>query len=68
MASMSQDALLGLLFPLWQIVIGGCVLVVLVISARRLIRRGPSRMGRALIVSGSAALAFAIIGLLISTW
>jgi hypothetical protein len=68
MASMSQDALLGMLFPLWQVVIGGCVLVVLVVSTRRLIRRGPSRMGRALIVSGSAALALAVLGLLLSTW
>jgi hypothetical protein len=65
---MSQDALLGLLSPLWQVLIGACVLVVLVISTRRLIRRGPSRMGRALIVSGSAALALAVLGLLLSTW
>jgi hypothetical protein len=68
MASMSQDALLGMLFPLWQAVIGGCVLVVLVVCTRRLIRRGPSRMTHALIVSGSAAIALAVLGLLLSTW
>jgi hypothetical protein len=65
---MSQDALLGMLFPLWQIVIDACVLVVLVVCTRRLIRRGSSRMGRALIVSGSAAVALAVLGLLLSTW
>jgi hypothetical protein len=66
MAPMSQDALLGMLFPLWQVVIGACVLVMLVVSTRRLIRRGPSRMGRALLVSGGAALAVAALGLLLA--
>jgi hypothetical protein len=67
MACMSQDALLGLLFPVWQLAIGGCVLVVLVVSMGRLIRRGPSRMGRALIVTGGAAIAVAVLGLLLAT-
>lgn len=67
MVCMARDALLGMLFPLWQAVIGGCVLVVVVISVRRLIRRGPSRMGRAMIVSGVAALALFAVGLLLSS-
>ena len=66
MADMSQDALLGLLLPVWQLAIGGCVLVTVVLSARRLLRRGPSRMTRALIVTGSAALGLATLGVLLS--
>jgi hypothetical protein len=66
MAAMPHDALLGLLFPLWQVVIGLVVIVVVVICVRRLIRRGPSRMGRALIVSGGAALAIAALGVLLA--
>lgn len=60
---MSQDALLGLLAPLSEALIGGCVLVVLAISTRRLLRRGPSRMGRALIVTGGATAAVVFLAL-----
>jgi hypothetical protein len=63
---MSQDGLLGLLFPVWQLVIGGCVVVAVVLGGRRLLRRGPSRMTRALIVSGAAALGLATLGLLLA--
>jgi hypothetical protein len=63
---MSQDALLNLLFPVWQLVIGGCLVVVLVLSMQRLLRRGPSRMTRALIVTGTAALGLAVLGVLLS--
>ena len=66
MAGMSQDALLGQLFPLWHLVIGGCVLVTLLLTTRRLLRRGPSRMTRALIVTGGAALGLATLGLLLA--
>jgi hypothetical protein len=66
MAGMSQDALLGLLFPVWQFVIGGCVLVTVVLCTRRLLRRGPSRMTRALIVTGSAVLGLATLGMLLA--
>jgi hypothetical protein len=66
MAGMSQDALLGLLFPLWQFAIGGCVLVTLVFATRSLLRRGPSRMTSALLVTGGAALGLAVLGLLLA--
>lgn len=66
MAGMSHDALLSLLFPVWQLAIGGCVLAVVVLSMRRLLRRGPSRMTRALIVSGGAALGLTALGLLLA--
>jgi hypothetical protein len=65
--SMSQDALLGLLFPVWQLAIGACVLVTVVLCARRLLRRGPSRMNRALIVIGGAALGLATLSLLLAS-
>jgi hypothetical protein len=66
MAGMSQDALLSLLFPFWQLVIGVCVLLAVVLSARRLCKRGPSRMTRALIVTGGAALGLAALGILLA--
>ena len=47
-----DGGLLSLLYPVWQGVIGGCVLVVVIAAGARLIRRGPSRMGRALVVLG----------------
>ena len=64
---MSEDALLGQLFPLWQLAIGGCVVLTVALSARRLLGRGPSRMTRALIVSGGAALGLATLGILFAT-
>jgi len=63
---MSQDALLGQLSPLWHLTIGGCVLVTVVLCTRRLLRRGPSRMTRALIVTGSAAVGLATLGILLA--
>lgn len=61
---LAADALLGLLLPFWQVVIGGCVLLALLVSVRRLARRGPSRMTTALIVTGGAVIFLAVIGLL----
>jgi hypothetical protein len=66
MAGMSQDALLGLLFPVWQLLIGAFVLVTVVLAGRRLLLRGPSRMTRALIVTGGAAVGLATLGLLLA--
>ncbi|HWH32407.1 MAG TPA: hypothetical protein VNU01_07010 [Egibacteraceae bacterium] len=64
--NVAADALLGLLLPLWQIAIAVCVVVVLIGSVRRLARRGPSRMTTALVVTGGAVLALAMIGWLLS--
>src|SRR5262245_19080584 len=61
----ATDALLGMLLPFWQLVIGLFVLVVLALSVRRLIGRGRSRMTTALLVSGAAAVAIATIGFLV---
>lgn len=61
----AADALLGLLLPFWQALIAGCVLATVVVSVRRLSRRGPSRMARALVFTGAAIVGLATIGLLI---
>jgi hypothetical protein len=62
----AADALLNLLFPFWQLVIGCCVLLATVAAAVRLARRGPSRMGTALLVVGTAIVALTVIGVLAS--
>jgi hypothetical protein len=62
------DGLLATLAPAWQIVIGGCVLVVVVAASARLARRGRSRMTTALLVTGAAAIGLAVIGVLTSRY
>jgi uncharacterized membrane protein YozB (DUF420 family) len=63
--TLAADALLDLVFPLWQFVIGALVLVTLVVSVMRMIRRGPSRMGGAMLLAGSAVIGVAVIGYLV---
>ena len=55
--ALAEDALLGLLLPFWQLVIGAVVLAVLLLSVRRLARRGPSRMTTALLITAEAMIA-----------
>lgn len=62
---LAEDALLGLLLPFWQLVIGAIVLVVVLISVRRLAERGPSRMTTALVVTAMAIIGFAVVGVLL---
>jgi hypothetical protein len=62
-----SDAPLDLVAPLWQSLIGVCVLAVIVVSAHRLLMRGPSRMSRALVVTGGAIVALVLIGILLAT-
>jgi hypothetical protein len=64
-APIAADALLDLLLPFWQLVIGVFVLLMLAASVRQLARRGRSRMTTALLVSGAAAVALATIGFLV---
>jgi uncharacterized membrane protein YozB (DUF420 family) len=63
--TLAADALLDLLLPMWQLVIGMLVLVTLVVSIHRLIRRGPSRMGGAMLLTGGAVIGLAVIGYLV---
>lgn len=62
--AVAEDALLGLLLPFWQLVIGAVVLAVLLLSVRRLARRGPSRMTTALLITAAAIAGIAALGLL----
>lgn len=63
---LAEDALLGLLLPIWQLVIGVVVLLAVVVSIHRLILRGPSRMTTAMLVSGGVVVGLAVIGTLLS--
>jgi hypothetical protein len=63
-AKATEDALLATLAPVWQIVIGGCVLVAVVAASARLARRGRSRMTTALLVTGAAIVGLALLGVL----
>lgn len=67
MSAMPQDGLLNLLYPISQVVIGVVVLAVLLVSTHRLLGRGPSRMSRALIVTGGAAVAVTVLGILLAS-
>jgi hypothetical protein len=62
--SLSADALLDLLFPVWQLVIGVVVALVLVVATYRLTRRGPSRMRAAMLVTGAAIVGITVVGIL----
>ena len=61
---LAEDALLGMLFPFWQLVIGLCVLLALGAAAYRLAARGPSRMTTALLVTGGAVVGIALLSYL----
>ena len=65
--TLAVDAFLGLLVPLWQIVIGVLVLVTVVVSVRRLFLRGPSRMGGALLLLGGAVAGLVVVSYLVQT-
>lgn len=63
--TLAADALLDLLLPMWQLVIGALVLVTLVVSIHRMVRRGPSRMGGAMLLAGGAVIGLAVLGYLV---
>jgi len=63
--ALAVDALLDLLLPFWQMVIGILVLVTLVVSVHRLFVRGPSRMGGAMLLAGGAVIGLAVFGYLV---
>ncbi|MFE9695012.1 hypothetical protein [Micromonospora sp. NPDC005806] len=66
-ATLAEEALLGLLLPFWQLVIGAFVLVVVLASVRRLARRGPSRMTTALLITAAAIAGFTVVGVLLDS-
>jgi len=57
----ATDALLGLLIPLWQLIIGLLVVVAVVVSVHRLFMRGPSRMGGATLLAGGAVVCVTVM-------
>ncbi|MCX4470570.1 hypothetical protein C5N14_24105 [Micromonospora sp. MW-13] len=63
--TLAEEALLGLLMPFWQLVIGAVVLVVILVSVGRLARRGRSRMTTALLVTAAAIAGLTVIGVLL---
>ncbi|MFE9954011.1 hypothetical protein [Micromonospora sp. NPDC005299] len=66
-ATLAEEALLGLLLPFWQLVIGTFVLVIVLASVRRLARRGPSRMTTALLVTAAAIAGLTVVGVLLES-
>jgi hypothetical protein len=58
----SGDALLGMLMPFWQIIIGCCVLLALFAGTARLLRRGRSRMGNAMLVTAALIVGITVLG------
>ncbi len=62
---LASDALLDLLVPLWQLVIGLLVVATVVVSVHRLFVRGPSRMGGAMLVVGGAVVCVAVVSYLV---
>ncbi|MFV2104502.1 hypothetical protein [Micromonospora sp. LOL_024] len=62
---LAEDALLGLLLPIWQLIIGAFVLFAVLVSVKRLARRGPSRMSTALLITAAAIAGFALVGVLL---
>ena len=63
---LAEDALLGLLLPFWQLVLGAVIILFVVGASVRLARRGPSRMNTAIIITGAALLGLVLIGVLTS--
>ena len=64
---LAADALLDLLMPAWQLVIGVLVLVTLGVWTRRLLLRGPTRMGGAMLLAGAAVIGLAVMGYLVQS-
>jgi hypothetical protein len=62
---LAADAVLDLLMPLWQVVIGVLVLVTLVVAGYRIVARGPSRMGGAMLLAGGAVIGLAVVSYLV---
>jgi hypothetical protein len=64
--TLAADALLDLLLPAWQVLIGALVLVTVVVSVHRLFLRGPSRMGGAMLLAGGAVIGLTVVGYLVN--
>ncbi|GAA3948837.1 hypothetical protein Aau02nite_38260 [Amorphoplanes auranticolor] len=65
---LAADALFGLLMPLTQVIIGVLVLAAVVVSVHRLVQRGPTRMGGAMLLIGGALVCVAVLSYLVQTF
>jgi len=65
---LAADALLDLVWPLWQLIIGLLVLVTVAVLAHRLFMRGPSRMGGAMLLVGGAVVCVAVISYVVQSF
>lgn len=63
--TLANDALFGLLLPIWQVVIGALVLIAMAVSVQRLARRGQSRMSAALLIVGGMIVGIAALSMLL---
>jgi hypothetical protein len=63
---LAEDALLSMLFPLWQLVIAVVVLIVMTIAVWRLARRGRSRMTTAVVVTAVVVVGINALAVLLS--
>jgi hypothetical protein len=61
-------ALSSLLVPLTQVIIGVLVLAAVVVSVHRLVQRGPTRMGGAMLLIGGALVCVAVLSYLVQTF
>ncbi|MGA5304407.1 hypothetical protein ACPCHT_31145 [Nucisporomicrobium flavum] len=66
--ALAADALFDQLMPLSQLVIGILVLAAVVVSVHRLIMRGPSRMGGAMLLAGGAVVCVAVVSYLVQSF
>jgi hypothetical protein len=62
---LATDTLVSLLTPLTQLVIGLLVLAAVVVSGHRLLMRGPTRMGGAMLIVGGALVCVAVLSYLV---
>jgi hypothetical protein len=65
---LAADALASLLVPLTQVIIGVLVLAAVVVSVHRLVQRGPTRMGGAMLLVGGALVCVAVLSYLVQAF
>ena len=65
---LAADALSSLLVPLTQLIIGVLVVAAVVVSVHRLVQRGPTRMGGAMLLIGGALVCVAVLSYLVQSF
>jgi hypothetical protein len=65
---LAADSLANLLVPLTQLIIGVLVVAAVVVSVHRLVQRGPTRMGGAMLLIGGALVCVAVLSYLVQSF